>query len=154
MVVGASPTEIAMTKTEHIIEMMIEKTRELLICRRHLVTHATSAKNKEHRTIRLQLPRQSGQTQSVLTSVKSYFSKPLFICGTQNNIKILKEFKHNCSLVTRRSAIEGEALVGRDFDCVIIDNASLIKQEDIDKIYNNLEPVSALHDNFLFILIG
>jgi hypothetical protein len=140
-----------MTKTEHIIAMMIEKTFEIIDSSSlELFDKLTIEQiNKEFRTIRLQLPRQTGQTSSAISVAKQYFKKPLYVCnaGMKNLVK------KDISALTYEQIKNHNNLVGKSFDCVIIDNASLIETKEILE-NTDLGTMSLKDNHFLYILVG
>jgi hypothetical protein len=146
-----------MTKTEHIVEMMIEKAFEHIEKAKSHV-YIQSVYNQEHRTIQLRLPRQTGQSTAIVAAVKKYFKNPLYV----SNVESIKLFDlPNKNKLSYHQIIKNsdKHLRGKNFDCVVVDNTSFIKSSvgtGIDEITKdkNIETMSKLHDKFLFILIG
>ena len=133
--------------------MMVEKAFETIDQNLNIFQQLdTKHVNKEFRTIRLQLPRQTGQTTSVISVVKQYFKKPLYIC----NSGMRKFVKQDITALMYEQIRYRQNLVGKTFDCIIIDNASMIGEQQTQEILENedLEMMSKLHDKFLYILIG
>lgn len=135
--------------------MMIEKAIELNTA--YLQYHQLRTKhyNREFRTIRLQLPRRSGQTTSTINAAKKYFVKIVYV-NTFKAITDLPLDPGRFIKLTYQQAQNNDNLRGLDFDCMIIDNASYTEHSRLKRILNNkiTEQISSLHQNFLFILIG
>ena len=145
-----------MTRTEHIIAMMIEKAFEAIDYHQDIIKHWTTIKhiNKEFRTIRLQLPRQTGQTTAAISVAKQYFKHPLYVCTDIIMINHVKRYiDSDIETLTYSQMKNPEKLVGKAFDCVIIDNASIMNIKDILE-NRELETISTLNERFLYIIIG
>lgn len=115
---------------------------------------AADVYNKEHRTIQLRLPRQTGQSTSVIAAVKKYYINPLYVSNAES-LRLFDLPKKNKLAYHQVTKNGDKHLRGRDFDCVIIDNASFAEEETKEILENkNLATISTTHKNFLFILIG
>lgn len=145
-----------MTKTEHIIGMMIEKAFEVIDVHLNLYEMDAKHANKEFRTIKLRLPRRTGQTTAVINVAKQYFKNPLYVCTEQMNDHVKRHINKNINMLTHTQIRNRRNLLGKSFDCVIIDNASFIDEGEIKETLENkdLEVMSLEYRHFLYILIG
>lgn len=138
--------------------MMIEKAKEC--SHRFQDGYSIGAFNKEFRTLRLYLPRQSGLTTSTLKAVSKYFNRPLYINDSKKMISLLKNNKEYKNIVfftpTQLIKNRDRFIVGCSFDCVIVDNVSCFDEKYIKSITENEDLTLILKsaDFFLFILIG
>jgi len=106
-------------------------------------------------TIKLQAARRTGHDSCIQMFIEDHPNKKFLIIHPM--LAQMNYFKENlnssnCYLASAQNTDSCRGLA--DIDYVIVNNASFIKKENLDKIYNFAEPYAANNRDFLIILIG
>jgi uncharacterized protein YjgD (DUF1641 family) len=142
-------------ETEDIIRQLIKKAHEIMPQRTEVDEILPKQFDEEHKTIRLRLPRQSGQTTSVLNVTSEMFKQVLYISQHEMS-KWAKDYCKNNKIKNVKFITTGglDRIRGNQFDCVIVDNYDFLEFFPVDHLYELIGPISKNNDKFLYFLIG